>query len=230
MCEMKLIFATFLPNTSLRYYFLTGLFLTFLKSEPTEFADFSIRSRKNYPMRFSIYRMHKLMIAISIFNASKMVILSTHCKSFLWWILSYLKVFQLWRDLYYFQVLELEITQISLHKFFISFIQSNIFLDPQEFFNSLEENSEDTPHQLLSQILERLSNNNIRLLLLTTMSLIWHLLITPLSLKDRKSFYPNLIWTKALTYCILKFTSQTLWARQELAQYRHQLDSMTILK
>ena len=38
--------------------------------------------------------------------------------------------------------LGLEITPDIIAQIFISFIQSNIFLDPQEFFNSLEKNSE----------------------------------------------------------------------------------------
>ena len=43
---------------------------------------------------------------------------------------------------YFSQVFELEITPDIIAQIFISFIQSNLFLDPQEFFNSLEENSE----------------------------------------------------------------------------------------
>ena len=59
---------------------------------------------------------------------------------------------------YFSQVFELEITPDIIAQIFISFIQNNLFLDPQEFFNSLEENSEARySYQLLSQILERLS-------------------------------------------------------------------------
>ena len=65
--------------------------------------------------------------------------------------------------------------QISSHKFFISFIQNNLFLDPQEFFNSLEENSEARySYQLLSQILERLSKQ-YKITFTNHDELIWHL-------------------------------------------------------
>ncbi|WP_322741278.1 M protein trans-acting positive regulator PRD domain-containing protein, partial [Streptococcus pneumoniae] len=53
----------------------------------------------------------------------------------------------------------LEMTPDTIAQIFISFLQNDIFLDPQEFFNSLEDNSQARySYQLLSQILERLSN------------------------------------------------------------------------
>ena len=53
---------------------------------------------------------------------------------------------------YFSQVFEFEITPDIIAQIFISFIQSNIFLDPKEFFNSLEKNSEARySYQLLSQ-------------------------------------------------------------------------------
>ena len=59
--------------------------------------------------------------------------------------------------------------------FFISFIQNNLFLDPQEFFNSLEENSEARySYQLLSQILERLAKQ-YKITFTNHDELIWHL-------------------------------------------------------
>ena len=57
-----------------RYYFLDWPFPDLPEEDLTEFADFFYKIT-NYPMRFSIYRMYKLMIAISIYRI-KMVISS----------------------------------------------------------------------------------------------------------------------------------------------------------
>ena len=73
---MKSIFAIFAQYFSERYYFLDWSFPTFLREDLTEFADFFYKIT-NYPMRFSIYRMYKLMIANGIYRI-KMVISSTY--------------------------------------------------------------------------------------------------------------------------------------------------------
>ena len=82
---------------------------------------------------------------------------------------------------------------------FISFIQNNLFLDPQEFFNSLEENSEARySYQLLSQILERLSKQ-YKITFTNHDELIWHLHNTALFERQEIFSTPILFEQKALT-------------------------------
>ena len=65
---MKLIFAIFFAQYfSERYYFLDWPFPDLPEEDLTEFADFFYKFT-NYPMRFSIYRNYKLMLAISIYR------------------------------------------------------------------------------------------------------------------------------------------------------------------
>jgi len=59
---------------------------------------------------------------------------------------------------YFSQQFGLEMTPDIVAQIFISFLQNDIFLDPQQFFDSLNKNEESRySYQLLSQILERLS-------------------------------------------------------------------------
>lgn len=92
-----------------------------------------------------------------------------------------------------------EMTPDIIAQIFISFIQSNIFLDPQEFFNSLEENSEARySYQLLSQILERLSKQ-YKITFANHDELIWHLHNTAFFERQEIFSTPILFEQKALT-------------------------------
>ena len=143
-------------------------------------------------MRFSIYRMYKLMIAISIYRIKNghLIDLPNHFNDEYYPLLMSIPNFE--EILVHFsEKLGLEITPDIIAQIFISFIQHNLFLDPQEFFNSLEENSEARySYQLLSQILERLAKQYKDYFLPTEMNL-FGIYTTQLSLKDRKSFLPQ---------------------------------------
>ena len=65
--DIRYFFAQYFSE---RYYFLDWPFPDLPEEELTEFADFFYKIT-NYPMRFSIYRMYKLMIAISIYRIKK---------------------------------------------------------------------------------------------------------------------------------------------------------------
>jgi len=60
--DIRYFFAQYFSE---RYYFLDWPFPDLPEEDLTEFADFFYKIT-NYPMRFSIYRMYKLMLAISI--------------------------------------------------------------------------------------------------------------------------------------------------------------------
>ena len=118
--------------------------------------------------------------------------------------------------------LGLEITPDIIAQIFISFIQDNLFLDPQEFFNSLEENSEARySYQLLSQILERLSKQ-YKITFANHDELIWHLHNTAFFERQEIFSTPILFEQKALTIKKFEvyFPDFMGSARQELAQYR----------
>ncbi len=59
--DVRSIFVIFAQYFSERYYFLDWPFPDLPEEDLTEFADFFYKIT-NYPMRFSIYRMYKLMI------------------------------------------------------------------------------------------------------------------------------------------------------------------------
>ncbi|KAF0072620.1 transcriptional regulator, partial [Streptococcus agalactiae] len=118
--------------------------------------------------------------------------------------------------------LGLEITPDIIAQIFISFIQNNLFLDPQEFFNSLEDNSEARySYQLLSQILERLAKQ-YKITFTNHDELIWHLHNTAFFERQEIFSTPILSEQKALTIKKFEvyFPDFMGSARQELAQYR----------
>lgn len=137
--DIRYFFAQYFSE---RYYFLDWPFPDLPEEDLTEFIDFFYKIT-NYPMRFSIYRMYKLMIAISIYRIKNghFIDLPNHFYDEYYPILESIPNFE--EILVHFsEKLGLEITPDIITQIFISFIQNNLFLDPQEFFNSLEENSE----------------------------------------------------------------------------------------
>ncbi|RRR73315.1 transcriptional regulator, partial [Streptococcus pneumoniae] len=116
----------------------------------------------------------------------------------------------------------LEMTPDTIAQIFISFLQNDIFLDPQEFFNSLEDNSQARySYQLLSQILERLSKQ-YKITFTNHDELIWHLHNTAFFERQEIFSTPILFEQKALTIKKFEvyFPDFMGSARQELAQYR----------
>ena len=174
-------------------------------------------------MHFSIYRMYKLMLAISIYRIKNghFIDLPNHFYDEYYPILASIPNFE--ETLVYFsEKLGLEITPDIIAQIFISFIQNNLFLDPQEFFNSLEENSEARySYQLLSQILERLSKQ-YKITFTNHDELIWHLHNTAFFESQEIFSTPILFEQKSLTIKKFEvyFPDFMASARQELAQYR----------
>lgn len=205
-----------------RYYFLDWPFPDLPEEDLTEFADFFYKIT-NYPMRFSIYRMYKLMIAISIYRVKNghFIDLPNHFFDEYYPLLMNIPNFE--ELLVHFsEKLGLEITPDIIAQIFISFIQNNLFLNPQEFFNSLEENSEARySYQLLSQILERLSKQ-YKITFTNHDELIWHLHNTAFFERQEIFSTPILFEQKALTIKKFEvyFPDFMGSARQELAQYR----------
>ncbi len=205
-----------------RYYFLDWPFPDIPEEDLTEFADFFYKIT-NYPMRFSIYRMYKLMIAISIYRIKNghFIDLPNHFNDDYYPLLMNIPNFE--EILVHFsEKLGLEMTPDTIAQIFISFLQNDIFLDPQDFFNSLEENSEAKySYQLLSQILERLAKQ-FKITFTNREELIWHLHNTAFFERQEIFSTPILFEQKALT--IKKFNVYfpdfMESARQELAQYR----------
>lgn len=205
-----------------RYYFLDWPFSDIPEEDLTEFADFFYKIT-NYPMRFSIYRMYKLMLAISIHRVKNghFIDLPNHFYQDYYPVLMNLPDFED-KLAYFSQQFGLEMTPDIIAQIFISFLQNDIFLDPQDFFNSLEENSEAKySYQLLSQILERLAKQ-FKITFTNRDELIWHLHNTAFFERQEIFSTPILFEQKALT--IKKFNVYfpdfMESARQELAQYR----------
>lgn len=217
--DIRYFFAQYFSE---RYYFLDWPFPDLPEEDLTEFADFFYKIT-NYPMTFSIYRMYKLMLAISIHRIKNghFIDLPNHFYDEYYPILESIPNFE--EILVHFsEKLGLEITPDIIAQIFISFIQNNLFLDPQEFFNSLEENSEARySYQLLSQILERLSKQ-YKITFTNHDELIWHLHNTALFERQEIFSTPILFEQKALTIQKFEvyFPDFMESARQELAQYR----------
>ena len=217
--DIRYFFAQYFSE---RYYFLDWPFPDLPEEDLTEFADFFYKFT-NYPMRFSIYRNYKLMLAISIYRIKNghFLDLPNHFYDDYYPILASIPNFEEILN-YFSQVFELEITPDIIAQIFISFIQSNLFLDPQEFFNSLEENSEARySYQLLSQILERLSKQ-YKITFTNHDELIWHLHNTAFFERQEVFSTPLLFEQKNLTIENFEvyFPDFMESARQELAQYR----------
>ena len=123
---------------------------------------------------------------------------------------------------YFSQQFGLEMTPDIVAQIFISFLQNDIFLDPQQFFDSLNKNEESRySYQLLSQILERLSKAfNIKFA--NHDELIWHLHNTAYFERQETFSTPLLFEQKGITLEKFKvyFPDFMESARQELAQYR----------
>ena len=205
-----------------RYYFLDWPFPDISEKVITEFADFFYKIT-NYPMRFSIYRMYKLMIAISIYRIKHghFIDLPNHFSDKYYPLLMNIPNFE--EILVHFsEKLGLKLTPDIIAQIFISFLHNNLFLDPQEFFNSLEENSEARySYQLLSQILERLSKQ-YKITFTNHDELIWHLHNTAFFERQEIFSTPILFEQKVLTIKKFEvyFPDFMESARQELAQYR----------
>ena len=205
-----------------RYYFLDWPFPDISEKVITEFADYFYKST-NYPMRFAIYRMYKLMLAISIHRVKNghFIDLPNHFYQDYYPILMNLPDFED-KLAYFSQQFELEMTPDIVAQIFISFLQNDIFLDPQQFFDSLNKNDESRySYQLLSQILERLSKAfNIKFA--NHDELIWHLHNTAYFERQETFSTPLLFEQKGITLEKFKvyFPDFMESARQELAQYR----------
>ena len=205
-----------------RYYFLDWPFPDLPEEDLTEFADFFYKIT-NYPMRFSIYRMYKLMIAISIYRIKNghFIDLPNHFYDDYYPLLMNIPNFD--EILVRFsEKLGFEINLDIISQIFISFLQNDIFLDPQQFFDSLNKNDESRySYQLLSQILERLTKSfNIKFT--NHNELIWHLHNTAYFERQEIFSTPILFEQKALTIKKFEvyFPDFMGSARQELAQYR----------
>ena len=205
-----------------RYYFLDWPFPDISEKVITECSDYFYKST-NYPMRFAIYRMYKLMLAISIHRVKNghFIDLPNHFYQ------DYYPVFMNLPDFedklaYFSQQFGLEMTPDLVAQIFISFLQNDIFLDPQQFFDSLNKNEESRySYQLLSQILERLSKAfNIKFA--NHDELIWHLHNTAYFERQETFSTPLLFEQKRITLEKFKvyFPDFMESARQELAQYR----------
>lgn len=217
--DIRYFFAQYFSE---RYYFLDWPFPDLPEEDLTEFADFFYKIT-NYPMRFSIYRMYKLMIAISIHRVKNghFIDLPNHFYKEYYPLLKSIPNFQ--ETLAYFSKhFGLEMTPDTIAQIFISFLQNDIFLDPQEFFNSLEDNSQARySYQLLSQILERLSKQ-YKITFTNHDELIWHLHNTAFFERQEIFSTPILFEQKALTIKKFEvyFPDFMGSTRQELAQYR----------
>ena len=204
-----------------RYYFLDWPFPDLPEEDITEFADFFYKIT-NYPMRFPIYQTYKLILAISIYRVKNghFLDLPNNFYDNYYPILASIPNFE--EVLGYFsQVFELEITPDIIAQIFISFLQKDIFLDPQVFFDSIEENSVARySYQLLDQILKRLAKQ-YKITFTNHDELIWHLHNTAFLERQEVFSTPILFEQKALTIKKFEvyFPDFMGSARQELAQY-----------
>ena len=208
---------------NLHYYFLDWPFPDIPEDVLTEFADFFYKIT-NYPMRFSIYRMYKLMVAINIYRVKNghFIDLPNQFLEQYYPLLMEIPNFE--ETLAYFsQQFDLEITPEIIAQIFISFLQNDIFLDPQQFLASLDTNSEAVySYQLLDQILKRLSKE-YNITFTNHDELIWHLHNTAFFERQEIFSSPLLFEQKALTLDKFRvyYPDFIESARLELAQYRH---------
>ena len=206
-----------------RYYFLDWPFPDIPEDVLTEFADFFYKIT-NYPMRFSIYRMYKLMVAINIYRVKNghFIDLPNQFLEQYYPLLMEIPNFE--ETLAYFsQQFDLEITPEIIAQIFISFLQNDIFLDPQQFLASLDTNSEAAySYQLLDQILKRLSKE-YNITFTNHDELIWHLHNTAFFERQEIFSSPLLFEQKALTLDKFRvyYPDFIESARLKLAQYRH---------
>lgn len=205
-----------------RYYFLDWPFSDIPEDVLTEFADFFYKIT-NYPMRFSIYRMYKLMVAINIYRVKNghFIDLPNQFLEQYYPLLMDIPNFE--ETLAYFsQQFGLELTPEIIAQIFISFLQSEIFLDPQQFIESLPQNSEaNYSFQLLNQILDRLEKE-YNITFTNRNELIWHLHNTAFFEQQEIFSTPLLFEQKRLTLEKFKvyFPDFMESARKELTNYR----------
>ena len=206
-----------------RYYFLDWPFPDIPEDVLTEFADFFYKIT-NYPMRFSIYRMYKLMVAINIYRVKNGHFIDLPNQFLVQYYPLLMDIPNFEETLAYFsQHFDLEITPEIIAQIFISFLQNDIFLDPQQFLASLDTNSEAAySYQLLDQILKRLSKE-YNITFTNHDELIWHLHNTAFFERQEIFSSPLLFEQKALTLDKFKvyYPDFLESARLELAQYRH---------
>lgn len=158
-----------------RYYFLDWPFFDIDEDILIEFANYFYKPT-NYPMRFATYRMYKYMIAIGIYRVKgkHFALLPNNFMEKIYPIYEQLPDFKE-KITYFSEKLHIDLTPENLAQIFISFIQESIFLNPDEFYNTLEKNDySKNSYQLLSDMLMRITSR-IHIQFRNFEELIWYM-------------------------------------------------------
>lgn len=122
-----------------RYNFLEWPFTDFNEEDLDEFAKY-FYTPTNYPMGFAIYHMYKWMIMIGIYRVKNKHFVPIPDNFFDEIFPPFAQLPDIEEKLVYFsEKFQLSMTPEVLAQIFISFIQDTIFLSPEEFYASLEQ-------------------------------------------------------------------------------------------
>ena len=140
-----------------RYNFLEWPFTDFNEEDLDEFAKY-FYTPTNYPMGFAIYHMYKWMIMIGIYRVKNKHFVPIPDNFFDEVFPPFAQLPDIEEKLVYFsEKFQLSMTPEVLAQIFISFIQDTIFLSPEEFYASLEQDEyAKNSCQLLDEMLLKL--------------------------------------------------------------------------
>ena len=140
-----------------RYNFLEWPFTDFNEEDLDEFAKY-FYTPTNYPMGFAIYHIYKWMIMIGIYRVKNKHFVPIPDNFFDEVFPPFAQLPDIEEKLVYFsEKFQLSMTPEVLAQIFISFIQDTIFLSPEEFYASLEQDEyAKNSCQLLDEMLLKL--------------------------------------------------------------------------
>lgn len=122
-----------------RYNFLEWPFTDFNEEDLDEFAKY-FYTPTNYPMGFAIFHMYKWMVMIGIYRVKNKHFVPIPDNFFDEIFPPFAQLPDIEEKLVYFsEKFQISMTAEILAQIFISFIQDTIFLSPEEFYASLEE-------------------------------------------------------------------------------------------
>ena len=216
--DIRYFFAQYFSE---RYNFLYWPFIDFNENDLDEFAKY-FYTPTNYPMGFAVFHMYKWMVMIGIYRVKNKHYVPIPENFFEEIFPPFAQLPDIEEKLAYFsEKFQLNLTPELLAQIFISFIQDTIFLSPEEFSNSLGEDTyAKNSSNLLDQMLTKIENK-LQIHFNNRNELIWHMHNT-VHLERQETFTDPLLFNQKQR-TILNFEKHFSKAfeimKEELLQY-----------
>ena len=216
--DIRYFFAQYFSE---RYNFLYWPFIDFNENDLDEFAKY-FYTPTNYPMGFAVFHMYKWMVMIGIYRVKNKHYVPIPENFFEEIFPPFAQLPDIEEKLAYFsEKFQLNLTPELLAQIFISFIQDTIFLSPEEFSNSLREDTyAKNSSNLLDQMLTKIENK-LQIHFNNRNELIWHMHNT-VHLERQETFTDPLLFNQKQR-TILNFEKHFSKAfeimKEELLQY-----------